>query len=402
MKVAYCTIATASYLSRVQVLERSIKKYNPTAEFHVLLCEWPHVCQKISAQTGHHFFSPADVGCKSWLQMAFYYDAMEYICSLKSFLMMKLLDTGYDAVIYFDADIEVFGSVADVERLLTSYDLIVTPHVCKPVPDDKKVPAMDAYVRSGQFNMGFMGIANRSESRELLKWWQDVCTEQCLFEHDHKFFADQFWATIFPSFIEKICILRDPAYNMAFWNLFQRKLELRDGKWYTDSGELKFFHFSGLDMDEPTKVSAHQNRVSAPVGSDLHALLVRYIESVRAQEWNAFNIVPYSFARYADGEQISRDERRSFLFLNRIEREALGNPFEERETVRSLIRIARGGDWAVGGQNGSEIAVRQSGMTYLMRTYVDAVMHGGFRKANRALIEFIKHRLSLLLNDKAR
>lgn len=397
MKVAYCTIATASYLNQVQVLENSVKKHSAGADFHILLCEWPLVCRRIAEQTGHHFYSPEDIGCKNWLQMAFYYDALEYICSFKAFFIMKLLNMGYEAVIYFDADIEVYSSLHDVEKLLLNHDLIVTPHVCKPVPDDSRVPSMDAYVRSGQFNMGFLGVRNSSESRELMTWWQAVCVNQCLFEHDHRFFADQFWATVFPSFIEKICILRDPAYNMAHWNVFQRKLELVDSKWQTESGELKFYHFSGLDKDEPTKVSAHQNRVSAPVGSDLYKLLVHYIESVRAQEWNLFKGEPYSFGQYANGQVISRDERRKFLFLNHIERDAIGNPFEAHEAIRALTCISRGAQLLVEEYMHNAAEGVRPGIIGLVRAYRDEVSRSGFRKANRISVGYLKQKLLHLL-----
>lgn len=339
MRIAYCTIASADDLSRVQVLEQSLRRYHPGVEFHILLCEWPEVCKKVAASAGRQFLSPADIGCADWLSMAFYYDITEYNTALKPFLLETLLTQGYEAVIYLDPDIEVYGNLDDLPRLLRKYDAILTPHVCQPVPDDGKKPTMDQYIRAGQFNLGFIGISGSPEVRELLHWWQCVLVDRCLSDENSRFFVDQFWAAAIPSLLEKTFILRDPAYNMAYWNVFQRKLDYADGKWITDGGELKFFHFSGLSRDNLSQVSVHQNRVTAPVGSPLHKFLTQYFEKIQRQEWASFNDHIYSFARYNNGEPITNDERKAFLSMRRAERDGVGNPFDANGLPKNIVRI---------------------------------------------------------------
>lgn len=339
MKVAYCTIASANYLSRVHVLETSLKQYNPGATLEILLCEWPHICKEISEKTGRPFYSPAEIGCEDWLHMAFYYDITEYNTALKPFFLETLIKKGYEAVFYFDPDIEVFGSFKEMESLIPRYDVVLTPHVCKPFPDDNRTPLIESYIRAGQFNLGYVGVSGSSESLELLKWWQSVCIEKCIFHHAHKFFVDQFWAAIFPSFIEKAYILRDPQYNVAYWNIFQRNLELKDGKWLVDGGELKFFHFSGLHKKDLTKVSVHQNRVTAPEGSDLYRILSGYLQKIKKQEWAMFDSHPYSFATYTNGEEISGEERKNFLYMSALERKTVPNPFDRPDVITKIIRL---------------------------------------------------------------
>ncbi len=340
-KIAYCTIACANYLGMVQVLEKSLLKQNPGAELHILLCERTEICQEISEKTGHQFYSPSEIGCDDWLHMAFYYDITEYNTALKPFFLELLMDKGYDTVFYFDPDIEIFSPLKEMESLFPKYDIVLTPHVCSPVPDDKKTPSMDSYIRAGQFNLGYLGLSNSVESRELLKWWQDICIEKCIFNVEHKYFVDQFWADIFPSFIEKTLILRDSAYNVAYWNIFQRELGHNDGKWTVDGNDLKFFHFSGLSRNDLTKVSIHQNRVTAPQGSDLHLLLSQYFEKINSQEWSVFSPLKYSFAKYSNGEQIHDDDRKKFLHLSRIERAEIPDPFNEFDVIKKIIQIDR-------------------------------------------------------------
>lgn len=339
MKIAFCTIASANYLSRVQVLQKSLRRFHPDVELQILLCESPELCRDIEAQIGQKIFSPADVGCDDWLQMAFYYDITEYNTSLKPYFLEQLIRDGYEAVLYFDPDIEIYGPLDELMRLVVKHDVILTPHVSNPVPNDGKNPPMDSYIRAGQFNLGFLGVGGSKETIELLHWWQSVLLEKCIFTTDHQYFVDQFWAAVFPSFMEKAYILRDPAYNMAYWNVFQRSLELENGYWHTDSGILRFFHFSGLHRNDLTKVSVHQDRVFAPVGSPLYRLLEEYFAKITNQEWAVYDSTLYSFAKYSNGEPITRDERRTFLSMNREERVMVGDPFAANNAVKNIIRL---------------------------------------------------------------
>ncbi len=339
MNMAFCTIASANYLARVQVLEKSLVKFHPAAELHILLCESQDVCEKIAVKSRRKFLAPADVGCAKWLQMAFYYDITEYKTALKPFLLETLLQQGYEAVIYFDPDIEIYGNLGELSTILDTYHAVLTPHVCQPIPDDNKQPSMDACIRAGQFNLGFIGMSACPEIFTLLNWWQNVLVEKCLFSNAPTFFVDQFWAAAIPSLLEKTYILRDPAYNMAYWNIFQRKLESDGDKWITDSGELRFFHFSGLNRQDLTKISVHQDRASAPVGSDLYRLLYEYFEKINKQEWAVFSNYQYSFGFYYDGEPITNNERKTYLSMSSKEREDIGNPFNENSIPQNTIKL---------------------------------------------------------------
>jgi hypothetical protein len=373
MKVAYCTIASVNYLHKVRVLEESLAAHNPNASFHLLLCEWPEVCRSLSRETGHAFVTPEEV-CPDWLHMAFYYDIVEYNTALKPYLIEYLFAKGYEAVFYLDPDIEIFDSLSQLECLATNYDLILTPHVCQPMPMDSIRPGIDSIIRAGQFNLGFIGLAKSEESLRALEWWRDVCHEYCLFDPQHRFFVDQFWAAALPSFIQKFYCLRDPAYNMAYWNVFQRELQFEEGRWSTTGGALKFFHFSGLDADL-TQVSRHQHRVRAPLESPLYKLLAKYREKTDANAWTKYGRHVYSFGQYSDGKTIFSDERRSFLGLSRARRDDLGNPFQHRERILDVLdeyrRAARGA---------------------LLAKYVAAIRGRGVISANLAALRFLRER----------
>src|SRR5574337_602536 len=371
-KITYCTIVSANYLSRAKVLETSLKKYNPGAEFQILLCEQPEICRNISQNTNRFFYYPEDIGCPNWFHMAFYYNILEFNTAVKPFLIDKLFSAGYESVIYFDPDIEIFGSLSQIEELLESYSVILTPHITQPYHDDMKTPAVEDIIRAGQFNLGFIGMSSTEDSRNFLRWWQNVCIDQCLYDSKHRYFVDQFWASIIPSFVEKTYILRDPAYNIAYWNINQRSLSYADGRWFTDSGTVKFFHFSGINREDLSKVSNYQNRVTAEASEALYQLLHYYVENISNSEWAIYNEYPYSFGVYTNNKPVLKEDRKKFLFLRSADREKIQNPFDVPQRIRSIVNMQR---WFI-----------------LIQQYLEVWMSKGFCTANRYVLSFVFRR----------
>lgn len=342
-KAAYCTIASANYLPRVQVFLNALRAHQPDAAAFVLLCETEAVCRRIADETGFPFLSPAAICPEHWQEMAFQYDVIEFNTAMKPFLLEALLDKGFDGVFYFDPDISIYSSLEPLEQALASHDVVLTPHACHPVPDDGCTPAMADYLRAGQFNLGFVGMAGSANGRAMLAWWKEVCRDRCVFDPTYRLFVDQFWAAAFASFAERLCVLRHPGANVAYWNLFQRRLETGDTGWRVDDEPLLFFHFSGLAEDDLTKVSRYQNRVNAPPGTPLHRILVEYAGAVAQQPWGSYRKEPYTFGFFADGLPIDFHSRRKYLSLSRMDKVALGDPFAEQQKVRSIVSVAMKG-----------------------------------------------------------
>jgi hypothetical protein len=327
MRVDFCTIASANYLPRVKVLEQSLKTYHPESKLHILLCEHPQEVTVLSQEARHSFLAP-DAICNDWQTLAFRYEITEYNTALKPYLLEFLLDTHCDAVIYLDPDIEVFSSLESVLALFESHDLLLTPHVCRPLEVDGLRPGMEETIRAGVYNLGFIGISGTDEARRALRWWRNVCRDYCYFDADHRYFVDQFWAAALPAFIQRFHCLRDPGCNVAYWNVFQRRLAKSGNRWLVDNNDLKFFHFSGLP-EEVRLVSRHQNRVTADPGTDLYELLAGYRARISDNSWDIFSARLYSFATYSNHSPIRAIERRAYSEMTPQERVELGNPFAQ-------------------------------------------------------------------------
>jgi hypothetical protein len=73
-------------------------------------------------------------------------------------------------------------------------------------------------------------------------------------------FTDQRWMYLAPVFVPDPLILRHPGYDVAYWNLPHRDIRRReDGTWLVNGQPLVFFHFSGIDPEDPSVFSRHQN-----------------------------------------------------------------------------------------------------------------------------------------------
>ena len=70
------------------------------------------------------------------LRMAAIYDVSEFCTAVKPWLLKRLLDDGASSVIYLDPDIKVYQSLSDLEMLSVENEIILTPHVTRPMPRD--------------------------------------------------------------------------------------------------------------------------------------------------------------------------------------------------------------------------------------------------------------------------
>src|ERR1700736_3646505 len=107
-----------------------------------------------------------------------------------------------------------------------------------------------------------------------------------------------------PGLVHDLHVLRDPGYNVAYWNLPTRSVR-RDGARYTVDGQpLRFFHFSGYDTDRPDELSRHQNRVRLEREPALRDLCDGYRSALFAHGHAEARAWPYDFDRLPNGLKI--------------------------------------------------------------------------------------------------
>jgi hypothetical protein len=248
--------------------------------------------------------SSVDLCIPNWRWFHFKYTLIEVCTAVKPYALDSLLrDYHFDFVVYLDPDILVFSRLVELEHCLENASLILTPHLTAPLHDGERPCELDI-LRSGVYNLGFVAIRNTGEALALLEWWKERLYDFCLVDLPRGLFLDQRWADFLPCFVSRFEILRDPAYNVAYWNLAQRNLEISNGTFVINGSPLRFFHFSGFDPQNPECLSRSQSRIVVRKRTALEVLLNTYAEQLNQQGHADCSKWPYAYGSFENGVPI--------------------------------------------------------------------------------------------------
>ncbi|MBS1890750.1 MAG: methyltransferase domain-containing protein [Actinobacteria bacterium] len=323
-----CTIIAKNYLAQARVLARSFHEVHPDGNCTVLVIDDP-AGYIDPAEEQFELLTIRDIGLPDAEQMAAIYDVMELSTAVKPWLLRTLLARpGVESVSYFDPDIQVFSSLAKIEEEAKAHGIVLTPHFNKPLPRDGRQPAEEDILIAGSYNLGFIGLGAGETADQLLDWWSERLEKDCVNDPANGHFVDQRWIDLAPSFWPDLFLLHETNYNIAYWNLPTRTLEI-DGDGYKVDGEpLRFFHFSGYDPRRPDDLSKHQNRIALREHVALARICDAYGDQLRKADYEATREWPYSWDDAANGlklDRISRDLYREGVEARRLS----GTPFEE-------------------------------------------------------------------------
>jgi hypothetical protein len=297
--ISVVTIASANYLPYVKTLMSSIRETNPSYRRYLVLVD-KQFDERIDCGDLFEIIEAESLGIDSFGDMTIRYDVMELNTAVKPFAIEWLLDnTDASTVIYLDPDICVYRRLDELEAALADASVVVTPHLTQPLEDGKS-PNDHSMLQAGVFNLGFIAVNNVREARDFVGWWGRRLKEACHADFNNNLFTDQRWVDLAPCFLADLKVLRDPAYNVAYWNLVQRPVTTKREKLYFGGKELAFFHFSGLQFDRPTVVSKHQDRLTWKNIRPLHPLFKHYRERLQSAGWGTDRSKPYHYDRAGD------------------------------------------------------------------------------------------------------
>jgi glycosyltransferase involved in cell wall biosynthesis/2-polyprenyl-3-methyl-5-hydroxy-6-metoxy-1,4-benzoquinol methylase len=308
-----CTICACNYVAYARVLAESFHAHHPDGTFVVLLID-DEQGRLTPGEERIVWRRLRDIGLDDveMRRLASIYDVRELSTAVKPLLLRHLLDAGAGAVIYLDPDIRVYGSLAPVWELAARHGIVLTPHTTEPFPRDGS-PVDSFYIlAAGVYNLGFAGVG--PSARPFLDWWWQATRREALNDVSKMMFTDQRWIDFVPCLFEP-WILKDPGYNVAYWNLHARTLTL-DGDRVAVNGEpLRFFHFSGYDVDKPWLLSRHQGDRPRVLLSDrpvLSRLCSDYREALQQAGISAGALERYGWGTLACGLEFTEGMRRLY------------------------------------------------------------------------------------------
>jgi len=177
--------------------------------------------------------------------------SLDYFCfSLKPYCFYHLTkNTNYEKFVYFDCDILVFKKMSELDEMFEKFDLILTPHILEP-SNLNDFDIERSLLKGGLFNMGFLGLKKTSNSLDFIDWWSERLKKFCKIDSCECLFGDQKWVDLAIILFDKIGIIKNQGYNVAFWNLFQRKVSKNNNKFVVnEKDDLVFLHFSGYEFN---------------------------------------------------------------------------------------------------------------------------------------------------------
>jgi len=307
---AVVTIIAKNYLAYARSLVKSLRRFHPDLAVYVLFVD--DVAGFVDpAQEDFVLLDLGVLDLPRRQEFLFRYDVMELSTAVKPYVLQWLFDRGHGKVLYLDPDIWVFAPLHDLFEWLEDADVLLIPHLTGPLGDGKYPDERDILL-SGTYNLGFMGIARAPQVDALLAWWADRCEFYCVSDITHGMFVDQRWMDLTPGLVDRVRVVREPGYNVAYWNIKHRRLTGAPGAPLVNGEAVRFYHWSGFDARKPTALSKHQNRYPVIETEPLLSMAREYSAELLAAGYRVSSGWPYGLGVFRDGHPISREMRELF------------------------------------------------------------------------------------------
>ena len=171
-------------------------------------------------------------------------DPKEVVFAAKADAIAQLLARGCDPVLFVDADSLVLGDLGPLFERAGRAAITLVPHHVAPLSGPGAVAGELVQLIGGTFNGRLLAVGDRPAAHAFLGWWRERLREHCRLATAEGMFYDQRWLDLVPGLFAGVAVLRDPAYDTAYWNVAQRSL-----------ADCRLVHFSGFDAAGPAPVT---------------------------------------------------------------------------------------------------------------------------------------------------
>lgn len=341
MSIHAYTSFTYSYLNRARVWAKSLKRLHPDWVIWAIITdkEPEGFAFNLDNEPFNEVLTAEDLMGDETERWLFGMDIVEACTAVKGRALQYILNqSDCNKVLYFDPDTAVFNSMQPVVDILKDYSIVLTPHQIDPEPAEDHVAIEDNEIGSlrwGVFNLGFLAVANDAEGNRFAGWWADRLHDYCHDRTDIGIFVDQKWCNLVPCFFDRVKVLRDPGYNVASWNLSQRKFSFDDvGNLMVNGHPLRFFHFTKLGIIGDSMTARYaKNNVEV---YETWSAYKRWIEE------NTDSRIPKGYWYYnsfSDGTLIVKSIREKYRIRTDLKK-LIKNPFMEHKLLSSIHIIS--------------------------------------------------------------
>lgn len=325
MKIAF-TVCSNNYLANAKILGDTFLQFHPDFKFIIGLVD------KLSDQIDYSVFSNIEIipveklniiGFDNLVQK---FNIIELNTTVKPFYFSKFFfSDGAEKVIYIDPDIQIFKEMTEVLDSMKKNMITLTPHMLSPIDDGHSPSDFDILV-TGIFNLGFIALSKFPQLNNFLQWWSNRCVVYGFRKDNFGMFYDQIWMNYVPCFFESYSILKHPGYNIANWNLHERKIKLDDNNnWAVNNQSLVFFHFSHYNIEKPDVISSYNSRFNFENRKDIKPIFDNYrnlVISNNGLKWKqispAYNTIPLKSKHTQKKSILVKIKFKVFSIMNKI------------------------------------------------------------------------------------
>ena len=217
----------------------------------------------------------------------------ELCVRLKPLALAALLDEGYSAALYLDADQWVLGDLEPLWDAVERSAIVLTPHLAGPAEGAGASARELMLLRAGTQNAGTVGVTDHPEARRMLAWWGERLDAANHGRVEEGAYYDQRWLDLVPGLFGGVEVLRDERFNVGHWSLPER-----------DAADVRLLHASGFDPERPRTVTSHDPRLADVEAERVGALLERYAAELLAAGSREAARLPWGWARFEDGAPV--------------------------------------------------------------------------------------------------
>ena len=223
-----CTVSTLDYVPKALALFRSLKRYDPAAQFLVVVTNASSKSDfdqfDISKVPGlilstlHNFEENDEV---QLLARRYSPSSDAFRWSIKPQIMLYLHNfLEAQKVIFLDNDIWFCNPFDFIWDQLENSSILLSPHwrVSDPTID---APWFETNFRDGIFNGGFVGT--NFKNLNPLKWWARACAYKCEINYESGLYVDQKYLDFLPTHFPNVNFLSHRGCNVAYWNFHECK-----------------------------------------------------------------------------------------------------------------------------------------------------------------------------------
>ncbi|WP_258311741.1 hypothetical protein [Achromobacter xylosoxidans] len=247
-----------------------------------------------------------DLGIEDLRRWMFGHDIVELCTAVKGAMLARLLQAGYDYVVYLDPDTAVFSPLNEMLELVERSSVVLTPHIVSPEATENGVIDNEiGSLKHGVYNLGFVAVRNVAAGVAFGNWWRGRLLKFCHDDVPNGLFTDQRWCDLVPALFDGVAVLRHCGYNVASWNLSGRPIAFTsDGEVTAGNFPLRFFHFTKINTVGEAMLERY-----AFGKTEVFELLRWYRERLIAHRAEGLPEGWWAYGTYMDGKPIRRAER---------------------------------------------------------------------------------------------